>query len=151
MKMILSSEELFLTQLQWAESCSQVLALLWFFVCFLFCFVSVSCFSSRAEHLQLSGNFCNGFSFQSYGDRFSKVFLFWSFWKSLSLTCLHKVVCPFLAPRFGTVILLTWYTVYTFPPRQILIYIKSELCELCWLQVNTFWLVLKSCNAQSWK
>lgn len=63
MKIIISSQEMFLTPV---TICRE----LWPG------FVVGGFFFPRAEHLQASGNFCKGFSFQSYGGRFSKVFLF---------------------------------------------------------------------------
>lgn len=104
-------------------------------------------FGASAEHLQLGGNFCKEFSFQSYRDRFSKVFLYWSFWKPLSLTHLQQAAFLLPAPFFRSVITTTWWIMHTFPPKQIIIYTKSELWKLCWLQVNRCWLVLKSCHA----
>lgn len=107
-------------------------------------------FGGSVEHLQLGGNFCKEFSFQSYRGRFSKVFLFWSFWKSLSLTHLQQAALLLPAPSFRSVTISTWWIFHTFPPRQIVIYTKSELWKLCWLQVNRCWLVLKFCHAYSW-
>lgn len=104
-------------------------------------------FGASAEHLQLGGNFCKEFSFQSYRDRFSKVFQFWYFWKSLSLTHLQQAAFLLPSPFFRSVIIITWWIMYTFPPKQIVICPKFELWKLCWLQENKCWLVLKFCHA----
>lgn len=90
------------------------------------------------------------FSFQSYRNRFSKMFLFWSFWMSLSLTHLYQAAFLLPAPSFRSVLIITWWIMHTFPLKQIIIYTKSELWKLCWLQVNRCWQVQKSCRAKSW-
>lgn len=71
-------------------------------------------FGASAEHLQLGGNFCKEFSFQSYRGRFFKVFLSWSFWESLSLTHLQQAAFLLSAPSFRSAIIITWWIMHLF-------------------------------------
>lgn len=74
MKMILSSEELFLTQLQWAESCSQALVLLSFLFVFFFVLVQFFVFPQELNTCNLVGISVKGSASSLMGTDFLKCF-----------------------------------------------------------------------------